>query len=310
MRARTSLGPAAGPIVSANRFRMPAGRAPFPARAEAARSMNSSSARSIASAGRSSYQSSMRVRPEKSPAHAWSRFWSRSWFLLRRRPGHRWGMAFPVDHDRALERNYDGPVLVVAGRLHRHDPHVRSAPRCALFEHLGLGVDGVALEDGGGEPNLVPPQIGHDVLGDVGDALAGHQRDRERRVHERLAELGLGRVVVVEVDRGGILRQQREPGVVGGGDGAPQRVLVHVAHLEVLEKPSPPTLFNGHASLLLLALTIPYRGEPESCLRWAAVRPTVEGRGDLLPRRPGAQEEREQEAGLATVERPGVDEAA
>ncbi len=49
--------------------------------------------------------------------------------------------------------------------------------------------------------------------------------------------------MVVEVDGGGVLRKQREPGVIGGGDGAPQGVLVDVAGLEVLEELAPSAFF-------------------------------------------------------------------
>src|SRR5215208_7303027 len=91
-----------------------------------------------------------------------------------------------VDHDCALERDDRLPVLVVAGRLHHHYPHVRSRARLALLEHLTPGVDRVPLEDRCRQPDLVPSEVGEDVLGDIGDALPRNQRQREGRVHERL----------------------------------------------------------------------------------------------------------------------------
>jgi hypothetical protein len=60
----------------------------------------------------------------------------------------------------------------------------------------------------------------------VRNALVTGQSDREGGVHQRLAELRLGRVVVIEVYWGGILRQQREPDVVGGGHRPPERMPV------------------------------------------------------------------------------------
>src|SRR5215211_5241770 len=37
-----------------------------------------------------------------------------------------------------------------------------------------------------------------------------------------------------------------EPGVVGGGDGTSQRMLVYVADLEIFEEPPPPAFFDSH----------------------------------------------------------------
>ena len=59
-------------------------------------------------------------------------------------------------------------------------------------------------------------------------------------VIEAPAELGLRRVVAVEVDRRGVLRQQRHPDVVRLGDRPPERVLVDVADGEVLEEAPAP----------------------------------------------------------------------
>ena len=60
----------------------------------------------------------------------------------------------------------------------------------------------VAVEDRrGGQADLVPAEVGEDVLADVGHALAGHEREGEGRVDQGPAELGLSGVVVVEVDR-------------------------------------------------------------------------------------------------------------
>lgn len=53
------------------------------------------------------------------------------------------------------------------------------------------GVDGVAPEDGVGQPDLAPPEVGEDVLRDVGDALAGDESKREDRAYQRLSELGV-----------------------------------------------------------------------------------------------------------------------
>jgi len=93
-------------------------------------------------------------------------------------------------------------------------------------------------------PDLVPTEVGHRVLRDVGDALAGHQRDREAGVHQGLSKLVLGRVIVVEVKRVGVLRQQGEPDVVGARDGASKAMAVDVPHLEILEEATLPALLT------------------------------------------------------------------
>ena len=100
------------------------------------------------------------------------------------------------------DERYDRcPVLIEARCLDPDDRDVGTAPRLPLLEHLGPGVDRVTLEDGVGQPDFVPAEVGEYVLGDVGHALSGHKGQGERGVHEGLPELGLGGVVMVKVDR-------------------------------------------------------------------------------------------------------------
>jgi hypothetical protein len=54
---------------------------------------------------------------------------------------------------------------------------------------------------------------------------------------------------MIKMNRGRVLRQQGEPDVIGGNDGPPKRMLIHVAHLEILEKSAFPTFFNCHSYL-------------------------------------------------------------
>src|SRR3954466_14233904 len=51
-----------------------------------------------------------------------------------------------VDEQRALEGDHDRAVLVVAARAHGDDADVLARLGVAYLEHLGLGVDRVALE--------------------------------------------------------------------------------------------------------------------------------------------------------------------
>src|ERR671912_2706654 len=122
-----------------------------------------------------------------------------------------WGMVPLVDHDGALELDDRSPVLVVAGGIYHHDADVRARARLALLQDLAPGVDRIPLEDRRRHPYLVPAEVGEDVLGDVGDALARDEREREGRVDERLAELRLGRVGMVDMDRSRVLGEKREP---------------------------------------------------------------------------------------------------
>src|SRR5215218_9516010 len=156
----------------------------------------------------------------------------------------------PVHHDGSQERDDRLALLVVACGFHRHDADVWPRARPALLCDLASGVDRIPLEDGRGEPDLIPPEVGEDILGDIRYALAGHQGDGEGRVDQRTAVLGLGGVGVVHVDRGRVLRKEGKPQVVCGRHCAPQWMIVDVTHLEVLEKASPPPLFDRHATPL------------------------------------------------------------
>src|SRR5215213_6174151 len=168
--------------------------------------------------------------------------------LLRSGTGHLGRVTPPVDHDGTQEGDDRLAVLVVARCFHRHDADAWPRARPALLPDLASGVDGIPLEDGRGEPDLIPPEVGEDVLGDIRYALAGHQGDGEGRVDQRTAVLGPGSVGVVNVDWCGVLRKERKPQVVRGRHGAPQWMLVDVTHLEVLEKASSPPLFDRHAT--------------------------------------------------------------
>src|SRR5712692_2835312 len=58
--------------------------------------------------------------------------------------------------------------------------------------------------------------------------------------------------MVVEVDRRRVLGQEREPDVVGRRDRPAERVLVDVAHLEILEESPPPAFLDGHISVVIM----------------------------------------------------------
>ena len=157
-------------------------------------------------------------------------------------------MASLVHHERALELDHDGPVLIDPSSPYAHDADVRSGFRFTLLEDLAPRIDGVAFEDRIREAYLVPPEVGHDILREVRDGLTGHERQGERRVDQRSTKLGLAGIDMVKMDRVGIHRQQGEPDVVGGEDGPAQRVVIDVADLEILVDAPRPAFFDAHTS--------------------------------------------------------------
>ena len=101
----------------------------------------------------------------------------------------------------------------------------------------------IAMEDGLGKLHL-----GHAEVADggaergVADRHADHQPEREQAVDQRLAPLGLGGEMVVDVQRLGIERQAGEQHVVHLGHCAPDRMLQDATDYEILQiQPTHPT---------------------------------------------------------------------
>ena len=98
----------------------------------------------------------------------------------------------------------------------------------ALGDNLGLGAQRVAVEHRVGEFH-----VGHAEIADgraergVADGDADHQAEREELVDQRLAPLGLGRELGIEMQRLRIVGQAGEQHVVHLGDGPRDRVLEH-----------------------------------------------------------------------------------
>src|SRR5829696_1591951 len=90
--------------------------------------------------------------------------------IVRSRTGHLGRVTPPVHHDGSREGDDRLALLVVARGFHRHDADAGPRARPTLLEDLASGVDRVSLEDGRGEPDLVPPEVGEDVLGYIRDA--------------------------------------------------------------------------------------------------------------------------------------------
>src|SRR5215212_6035111 len=159
-----------------------------------------------------------------------------------------WCVSPFVDHDSPLERDDDRPLLIEAGGLDREDANVGARLRLAPLENFARRIDRIPLEDGGGKPDFIPPEVGEYVLGDVAHALPGHQGEREGGVDEGFTELRLRGKVVIHVNGGRVLGKERKPQVVSGSHGATQRMFVDIAYLEILEEASPPAFSYGHLS--------------------------------------------------------------
>src|SRR5215813_15194701 len=138
------------------------------------------------------------------------------------------------DHDGPGVLDHDLAVLVVAARANLDDALLRPRARLPHIEHLALCVEGVAVEQRVGQLDLVPAQ-GEAVLADVRHAHPGHDRDSQRAVDEASAPLRLLAVLAVEMDLVAVVGQEREPDVVGLGDGPPIPAAVDVSNVEVLE---------------------------------------------------------------------------
>ena len=94
-------------------------------------------------------------------------------------------------------------ALVVGARLDGDDPAIGPALRFALVENLRFRIERIAREDGGGHLDVGPLQVRHRAVGRVSDRHPRHDGERQGGIDERFPELGLGRVVGVEMNRSG-----------------------------------------------------------------------------------------------------------
>ena len=138
------------------------------------------------------------------------------------------------DHEAANHDQDDGAVRVEATLADSDDAPPLACPGLACIQNLAVRVKRVALEERVRQLDLVPPER-KSVLACVRDHQAGHDPDGEDAVHEGPLELRLGGVVRIDVDRVLVVRQQREPDVVGLGNGAAGERAIDVADLEVFE---------------------------------------------------------------------------
>jgi len=105
----------------------------------------------------------------------------------------------------------------------------------ALLEHLGLHEQGVAVEDRSRMAERLRGQVGDRLAAHVGDAHAERQGVDQRPDDDVAALLGRTGVLVVEVQRVVIHRDEAEQVVVGLGHRLGRPVPVDGADLELLE---------------------------------------------------------------------------
>src|SRR5439155_8713849 len=137
-----------------------------------------------------------------------------------------------VNQDGPLELDDDGAIRLVTPGADSHEALARPRLRGPSLEHLGLGVDRVAGEHGSRQDDLVPTEIGHDVLADVLDTQSGHEREGQAAVHEGTTEFGTRGVVGIEVNLVRVAREEREPGIVGLAQRSTRAVTVYVPNRE------------------------------------------------------------------------------
>src|SRR5580704_7560477 len=99
----------------------------------------------------------------------------------------------PHPHESRTATLCDEFVVLVVGAVMKLDDS-RTGPRFrfALAEDLGGCMQRVALEYGMGKFHVAHPEIGdRRADGEITHRHADHQSEREQRVHQRLAPLGL-----------------------------------------------------------------------------------------------------------------------
>src|SRR5436190_11784645 len=113
---------------------------------------------------------------------------------------------------------------------------IRRPPRSTLFPYTTLFRS--TVEGGAEVHHLLVLEVRERVLADVAHAHADGEREHERAVHETAAVLALAREVLVEMQRVGVHREEREPGIVEVADRPARPVLDELPDREVFEPPS------------------------------------------------------------------------
>ena len=147
-------------------------------------------------------------------------------------------MAAFRDEHITLKRNDFGSVCFLARRLNGDNALRWARFTFANAKDFAFSIKRITVKHGCWHFNFVPAQIGNGLLAHVRDTHSRNNGKREARVHQRLAELTMLGIFLIEVQRMLVHRQQREPDIVVLGDRATGAMLVNIADLKVLKVPS------------------------------------------------------------------------
>lgn len=148
-------------------------------------------------------------------------------------------------HQRAALALRDNLAALVDGAMEEeNDALRRSRLAFADLQHFARHMQRVAVKHRLGEDD-----VGHAEIGDRGAERrlvhrnADHQSEREKRIDDALAELGLLPILFVEMQRRGIVGQRREKNIVRLRHGAADRMLELLSDMELFE------IESGHRRL-------------------------------------------------------------
>src|SRR5687767_3152730 len=149
--------------------------------------------------------------------------------------GRRIAVRLARDEHGALELRDELTGLLVHPGVDLDDAAVRLGLRRPHLEHLRLAEQRVAVEDRVGVAELLGREVRDRLAGHVAHRHAHRERVDERAHHHVFSLLRLRRVVVVDVKRVVVHRDQAEHVIVGLGHGLRGPVLVGGTHLELLQ---------------------------------------------------------------------------
>src|SRR5580658_5225922 len=135
----------------------------------------------------------------------------------------------------AAQDHYLLAALIEPARLDVDYAAIALRLRRNRLEHGRLRIQRVTGEGRTGMPHRFVLEVRDRILAHVLHAHADHRRHHEQPVDERPSMLRGGSVGGVEMERVGVHRHQREPGVVEVRDGAAGPMLENLAGVEILE---------------------------------------------------------------------------
>ena len=136
----------------------------------------------------------------------------------------------------ALEDTDFDIVLIDAAGEHADYPGVGSRPRLPLVQYFGIGIKRISRKNRCREFDFFPTEVGDGRLANIGHAHANDDGDSEWASNEGSAKFGLRGVFLIKVQWMCIHREQRKPCVVMLRDRPAGKMMINIAHSEVLEQ--------------------------------------------------------------------------